>query len=86
MSAIFGPMEVIDGKKGTRITAIGNCWREKERRASRTDFVAVCNAQLRSGPCSRCGLDADAVWPGQGSGTAEARERVLSESGPRTGH
>ena len=30
MSAIFGPMEVIDGKKGTRITAVGNCWREKD--------------------------------------------------------
>ena len=29
MSASFGAMEVIDGKKGTRITATGNCWRDK---------------------------------------------------------
>ena len=28
-SAMFGPMEVIDGKKGTALTAIGNCWTEK---------------------------------------------------------
>jgi pectate lyase len=82
MSASFGPMEVIDGKKGTRMTAIGNCWREKDA-CTPTDFLTLYNAQFDPD------LKPDAGWtPGlygtaKGAETAEsARERVLSDSGP----
>jgi pectate lyase len=84
MSAMFGPMEVIDGKKGTRITAVGNCWREKAGACEPMDFVAVWNRQFDPD------LSPDAGWTptlyGSAPGAdipAEARERVLSGSGPR---
>ena len=83
MSQMFGPMEVIDGKKGTRITTTGNCWREKGGACENTDFVAVWNAKFDPD------LSPDAGWTptlyGGARGAdipAEARERVLSSSGP----
>jgi len=82
MSAMFGPMEVIDGKKGTRITVVGNCWREKAG-CEPTDFLALWNANFDPD------LQGDAGWTptlyGSARGAepaAEARERVLNESGP----
>lgn len=83
MSAMFGPMEVIDGKKATRITTRGNCWREKAGACEPTDFVAVWNAKFDPD------LSPDAGWTptlyGSERGAdiaAEARERVLGNSGP----
>ena len=83
MSASFGPMEVIDGKKGTRMTVAGNCWREKDGSCPTVDFLAVYNAQFDPD------LKPDAGWTPtlygavKGAETAEsARERVLSNSGP----
>lgn len=82
MSASFGPMEVIDGKKGTRITAIGNCWRDKVA-CQPIDLLAAYNAQFDPD------LKPDAGWTPTLYGSAKgaepadsARERVLSESGP----
>jgi len=82
MSASFGPMEVIDGKKGTRMTVAGNCWREKDGSCPTVDFLAVYNAQFDPD------LKPDAGWTPtlygavKGAETAEsARERVLSNSG-----
>jgi pectate lyase len=84
MSASFAPMEVIDGKTGSRLTAVGNCWREKNEQCVPTDFVAVYNAQRDPD------LKPDAGWTPTLYGTAKgaesadaARERVLRESGPR---
>jgi pectate lyase len=83
MSTSYGPMEVIDGKKGTRITATGNCWRVKES-CPPMDLVAAYNAQFDPD------LKPDAGWTPTLYGTAEgadptdtARERVLRESGPK---
>jgi pectate lyase len=83
MSASFGPMEVIDGKTGSRMTAVGNCWRAKDGTCPPTDFLALYNAQ------SDPDLAADAGWVPTLYGSAKgaeppesARERVLSESGP----
>jgi len=82
MSTIFGPTEVIDSKKGTRITVMGNCWKEKDD-CNTTDFLALHNAQ------SDPDLQPDAGWTPTLYGSAKeaespksARERVLSESGP----
>jgi pectate lyase len=83
MSASFGPMEVIDGKKGTRMTVAGNCWRGKDGSCPTVDFLAVYNTQFDPD------LKPDAGWTPtlygavKGAETAEsARERVLSNSGP----
>lgn len=82
MSASFGPMEVIDGKKGTRISTVGNCWRETTG-CDPLDLVAEWNKSFDPD------LAADAGWKptlyGGSRGAevaAEARERVLSKSGP----
>jgi pectate lyase len=85
-SAMYGPMEAIDNKKGTRLTTVGNVWKEGALGAP-TDFVAEWNAKFDPD------LKADAGWkpklygPASAAEPAEsARERVLSESGPgRTG-
>lgn len=83
MSPMFGPMEVIDSKKGTRMTSRGNCWREKVGACVPTDFVAVFNAKFDPD------LSPDAGWTptlyGAAPGPdipAEAREAVLAKSGP----
>jgi pectate lyase len=85
MSASFGPMEVIDGKKATRMTVIGNCWLAKDTCAP-TDFLAAYNTQFDPD------LKPDAGWTPSLYGAAKgaestdsARERVLRESGPRMG-
>ncbi len=82
MSPMFGPMEVIDGKKGTRMTTRGNCWRERSGNCVPTDFVAVFNANFDPD------LSPDAGWTptlyGAARGPdipAEAREAVLAHSG-----
>ena len=83
MSLMFGPMEVIDGKKGTRITTRGNCWRERGGDCVPMDFVAIWNAKFDPD------LSPDAGWTptlyGAANGPAvpaEAREAVLGQSGP----
>jgi pectate lyase len=82
MSTIFGPMEVIDGKKGTRITVRGNCWKEKEA-CEPMDLLAAHNTRFDPD------LAPDAGWTPSLYGSAKeaetveaARERVLRESGP----
>ncbi len=82
MSASFSPLEVIDGKKGTRATIIGNCWRDKETCVP-TDFLAIWNGKFDPD------LKPDSGWtPGlygaaSGPETVEAAyERVLDEGGP----
>jgi pectate lyase len=82
MSASFGPMEVIDGKKGTRMTAVGNCWTEKAG-CEVLDLIAEWNRNFDPD------LGLDAGWKptlyGSAKGAdipAEAREKVLARSGP----
>ncbi|HET9474351.1 MAG TPA: hypothetical protein VFO82_10680 [Steroidobacteraceae bacterium] len=82
MSASFAPVEIIDGKKGTRITAIGNCWRANNT-CSPVDLVAARNASFDPD------LLPDAGWTPTLYGAepglqppADARERVLAASGP----
>ena len=81
-SKMFGPAEVIDGKKGTRMTVTGNCWTQQDT-CEPTDFLALHNA--RTDP----DLAPDAGWTPTLYGSAKAaepaksaQERVLSESGP----
>jgi pectate lyase len=82
MSASFNPLEVIDGKKGTRMTVSGNCWQEKETCVP-TDFLALWNAKFDPD------LKPDAGWTPSlygaisGPETVEvAYRRVLDEAGP----
>jgi pectate lyase len=82
MSMSYGPMDVIDGKKGTQITTLGNCWRKGEA-CEPTDFVAVWNAHFDPD------LAADAGWTPQLYGPESAAEsaagvraRVLEGAGP----
>ncbi|HEV7609794.1 MAG TPA: hypothetical protein VGO61_20835 [Steroidobacteraceae bacterium] len=86
MSASFGPMEVIDGKKGTRMTAAGNCWRERDGSCPVVDFVAAYNGQFDPDLKPDAGWTPTLYGSAKGPETAEsARERVLSDSGPRMG-
>jgi len=82
MSAIFGPSEVIDVKKGTRMTVIGNCWKARDD-CDPTDFLALRNTQFDPD------LQPDAGWvptlyglAGAAEPAKSAHERVLRESGP----
>ncbi len=82
MSTSYGPMEVIDGKKGSRIRTVGNCWRKGET-CEPTDFVAEWNGRFDPD------LDPDAGWVPQLYGptagaepAAGVRARVLGEAGP----
>jgi pectate lyase len=82
MSPSFSPSEVIDGKKATRMTVIGNCWRERETCDS-TDFLAIWNEKFDPD------LEANAGWTPTSYGTASGPEtvetayrRVLDEGGP----
>ncbi|HTU67932.1 MAG TPA: hypothetical protein VMF52_18430 [Steroidobacteraceae bacterium] len=82
LSASYGPMEVIDGKKGTQITAVGNCWRSGERCVP-TDFVAAWNARFDPD------LSPDAGWRptlyasgGAADPVTDVKARVLAEAGP----
>lgn len=83
MSASFNPMEVIDGKKGTRMTVSGNCWREQDT-CDPLDFLAIWNEKFDPD------LQPDAGWApslygaAAGAETAEtAYRRVLDGAGPR---
>lgn len=85
MSMSYGPLDVIDGKKGTQVTALGNCWRSGDACAP-TDLVAVWNARFDPD------LNPDAGWTpqlyGPGSGAEAAagvRTRVLAGAGPGRG-
>jgi pectate lyase len=83
MSASFGPMEVIDGKKGTRMTVAGNCWREKDGSCPTVDFLAIYNAQFDPDLKPDAGWTPTLYGAAKGAETAEsARERVLGNSGP----
>ena len=82
MSAIFGPAEVIDAKKGTRMTVTGNCWKQRED-CEPADFLTLHNAQFDPD------IQPDAGWvptlyglAGSAEPAKSARERVLTESGP----
>jgi pectate lyase len=82
MSASFGPMEVIDGKKGTRITVVGNCWRSKDG-CPLTDLLAIYNARFDPDLQSDAGWTPSLYGAAKSAASAEAaRERVLQESGP----
>jgi pectate lyase len=82
MSTIFGPMEAIDGKKGSRITVRGNCWREKEA-CEPTDLLAAYNARFDPDLGPDAGWTPSLYGSAKGAEPAEsARERVLSNSGP----
>jgi pectate lyase len=82
MGMMFGPMEVIDVKKGTQITTIGNCWKEKDVCAP-TDLVALRNASFKPVLKTDAGWKPALYGPGSEADPAEhARERVLNESGP----
>jgi hypothetical protein len=79
---MYGQLEVIDVKKGTRLTARGNCWHDKQL-CEPTDFIAIRNKAFDPD------LKPDAGWTPKLYGpasTAEApeiaRERVLAEGGP----
>ena len=82
MSAMYGPMEAIDGKKGTQITAVGNCWREKEG-CEVTDLVAEWNKSFDPDLKSDAGWTPKLYGPASSADPPEsARQRVLDESGP----
>jgi pectate lyase len=83
LSAGFGPMEVIDGKKGSRVTAIGNCWTGKSG-CEPTDFVAVWNANFDPDLKTDAGWTPTLYGDARGAEPADfARQRILGESGPR---
>jgi pectate lyase len=87
MSAGFGPMEVIDGKKGTGMTVTGNCWRSKDGSCTPTDFLALYNAQFDPDLKPDAGWTPSLYGSAKGAEPAEsARERVLTESGPGRAH
>ena len=83
MSASFGPMEVIDGKKGTRMTVAGNCWRDKSGSCGPLDFLAAYNTQFDPDLKPDAGWTPSLYGPAKGAESPDtARERVLRESGP----
>ena len=83
LSAGFGPMEVIDVKKGTALTAIGNCWTEKAG-CEPTDFIAVWNSKFDPDLKTDAGWTPALYGEARGAEPADfARQRILSESGPR---
>lgn len=83
LSAGFGPMEVIDVKKGTALTAVGNCWTEKAV-CEPTDFIALWNSRFDPDLKSDAGWTPVLYGEARGAEPADvARQRILSESGPR---
>jgi pectate lyase len=83
LDRIFGSKEVIDGRKGTRLAAVGNCWTE-DKTCTDTDFVKLWN----TGNTQK--MKPDAGWVpslyGEEKGAeppAAAREKMLFDSGPR---
>ncbi len=83
LGAMFGPMEVIDGKKGTRITAVGNCWSERNGDCVVTDLVALFNKSFDPDLKPDAGWTPSLYGPTSGAENVDvARARVLDESGP----
>jgi pectate lyase len=79
----FSPVEVIDLKKGTRITATGNCWRDRSGCAP-VDFVTARNAALDPDLVPDAGWTPTLYGPASSAEpAAEARERVLDGAGPK---
>jgi pectate lyase len=82
MSLSFSPSEVIDGKKATRMTVIGNCWREAET-CEPTDFLSIWNEKFDPDLKSDAGWTPSLYGTAYGPETVEtANRRVLDERGP----
>lgn len=82
MSPIFGPSEVIDGKKGARMTVIGNCWKQRDE-CEPTDFLALYNEKFDPDILPYAGWVPTLYGLAPAAEPAKsARERVLTESGP----
>jgi pectate lyase len=82
MSASFSPLEVIDVKKGTRMTVSGNCWQEQQT-CEPTDFLALWNAKFDPDLKPDAGWTPKLYGAGTSPETAEvAYRRVLDEAGP----
>jgi pectate lyase len=82
MTTIFGPMEAIDGKKGSRMTVAGNCWREKEV-CEPMDLLEAYNIKFDPDLVPDAGWTPSLYGSAKGAEPAEsAHERVLSNSGP----
>jgi pectate lyase len=85
MGAVFGPMEVIDAKKGTMLTAIGNCWTAKNV-CEPMDFIAAWNAKFDPDLKTDAGWTPTLYGAARGAEPADfARQRVLDGSGPVLG-
>ena len=82
MGASFAPLEVIDGRKGTRATIVGNCWRDKES-CTPTDFLEIWNEKFDPDLRPDSGWTPDLYGAASGPETVEAAyQRVLDEAGP----
>jgi pectate lyase len=82
LSKSFGPMEVIDGKKGAGLTAVGNCWTEKAG-CEPVDFIAEWNAKFDPDLKTDAGWTPTLYGAAPGAEPADfARQRILGESGP----
>ncbi len=82
MSQSFGPMEVIDARKGTRMTAVGNCWTERAG-CEPLDLIAEWNKNFDPDLVPDAGWKPTLYGGSKGADiTAEAREKVLARSGP----
>lgn len=82
MNTSYSPLEAIDGKKGSQIATVGNCWRKGDA-CEPLDFVGEWNARFDPD------LNPDAGWVPQLYGpsagaepAADVRARVLGGVGP----
>ena len=82
MSPRHGPPDVIDGKRGSRITAIGNCWRGADGCAP-VDLLAAWNARFDPDLAPDAGWVPTLYGPaGSAEAAAGVRARVLRGAGP----
>jgi pectate lyase len=82
MSMSFSPLEAIDGRKGTRLTARGNCWRQTDR-CEPTDLLAIWNSKFDPDLSPDAGWTPSLYGATSGPETVEvAYRRVLDEGGP----